>query len=119
MSTRERAITITVGLAWLIPAAIAAVAGDLHKLFGLTLSAAAVLTLSRIILLSTRRSADTIATALEELRKKIPSDIPVPVQMAHQVGWKQGWEARDLQDRADLSDLVSVFEKRFPTPPPY
>lgn len=129
MSTRERAKAILAGAVWLIPGAIAVVLGDTHKMFILAVSGAAVFTLSTIILTAMRRStaaatsaaaaaAASAVTAIEELGKKLlSSEFPVPVQVVHQIGFKQGWEARDLQGPDCLSDLVAVFEKRFPAPP--
>lgn len=125
MSTRERAKSILTGVAWLIPAAIALALGDLHKMFILAVSGAVVLTLGRIIAVTTKRSTEIVATALSEVKTAVDefktaqanSPIPVPVPVVHQIGFKQGWEARERQTLDGMSDLVKVFEKYFPTPP--
>lgn len=45
-----------------------------------------------------------------------PVVIPVPIEIAHQIGFKQGWEAARLQ-RPDQMSHPLAFERFFPTPP--
>jgi hypothetical protein len=134
MSTRERATTIIAAIGWVIAAAITIVLGDWHKAFVLVALGALALTLGLIMRAVGRASDKTITAALAARTEAITSalaaqteavtsalqrsgqGVPIPVEVAHQVGFKQGWEMAQVR-HPEMLDLVDVFERRFPAPP--
>lgn len=90
-------------------------ANDLGHLFTLAL----VVSVGLILSVATHRWiqawGETIGAKLDAQR--ITHEMPVPTQLAHQIGFKQGWEAAKLANPSELIDFVEIFEKRFPAPP--
>lgn len=120
MSTRKSATVVaTAASAWAVAIAIAIAYADIHMVFALFVAAASVLTLnlrarSGIIAGPPETAA---GTAGDKQTKSVV--IPIPVEIAHAIGFKQGWQAAELQHPGQLPAASSMmaFERFFPTPP--
>lgn len=120
MSTRKSATVVATAVsAWAVAITIAIACTDIHMVFALFVAAASVLTLNL------RTGSGAIAgppgaaagTVGDKQTKSVV--IPIPVEIAHAIGFKQGWQAAELQHPGRLPETSSMipFERFFRTPP--
>lgn len=127
MVTRKLAVVVAAATTtWAIAVGIAVAIGDIHKLFALCISAAIALTIVSALVVLANTITAGVATAAaaaaerataEKAREMKSIVIPVPVEMAHSIGFKQGWQAREVQHLNQLSPVLANFERYFPSPP--
>lgn len=122
MSTRENVLAGVAVAAWGAAVIITIALGDIHKTYTLLVSGASIITVALIFRVVARSSGRDVAKTVSEQTAALTRailerrEVPIPVEVAHQVGFKQGWRAAQIQNPSQLADLVDVFEKRFPEP---
>jgi hypothetical protein len=125
MFTRKSATVVaTAAAAWAGALAIAIAYADIHKLFILFVAAAAVLTLSLCLPFSQRTTSASPGAATEVPHNSqqgqpgpkvvfVPAE---PVEIAHQLGFRQGVQAQKLRQSSQLPPMLS-FESFSSAPP--